>query len=156
MELASSRPRQKTERGIERIAEHFDRCVDVPEIIWIVDRRAPSVAAAAKAVAVTGGRPRTGGEILAAEQRRCRPYGVDTAEAIVRGEFGIAAGEQRADAQMVRRVIRDASGEEIAAREAERGAGLDIERGDAPFSGASQDFHAAVDRDDAPFDQTDC
>src|SRR5438128_12469718 len=116
MELASSGSWQKSERGIERIAEHLDGCVDVPEIIRVVDRRAPSVAAAAKAVAVTGGRPRAGGKILVAEQRRCRPDGIDTAEAILSCEFRIAAGEQRPEAQMVRRVVRDPSGEEIATR----------------------------------------
>src|SRR5260370_14785106 len=133
MELASSRPRQKTERGNERIAEHFDGCVDVPEIIWIVDRRAPSVAAAAKGVAVTGCRPRAGREILVTEECGCRPHRVDAAETIVRREFRITTGEERPHPQMVRCVVRHPAGEEVAPSEPMCRARLDVQGGDAPF-----------------------
>src|SRR6266480_3063983 len=155
MELASARPRKKSEGGIEGIAEYFDGCVDVPEIIWIVDRRSPSVAAAAKAVAVTGCRPRACGEILVTEECGCRPNGVDTAEAIVRGEFGIACGDQRSHAQVVARVVRQPSGEQIAPRDRVSRAGFYIERADAPLSCTAEDFHAGLDRNDASFDEPD-
>src|SRR5206468_3693173 len=124
--------------------------------IRIIDRCSPSIAAATNRIAVADCCPRASGEILVAEERGCRPHRIDASEAIVRCEFGITAGEKRSHAQMVRAVVRDASREEIAAREAVRRAGLYVEGSDAPFPGVSEDFHAGIDRDDAPLDQADC
>src|SRR6266849_2160217 len=66
IELVRAWPRQKSESGIECSSKNFDRCVDVPKIIRVVDRCSPSVAATAGAITVTGGCPRTRREILIA------------------------------------------------------------------------------------------
>src|SRR6266699_7342605 len=96
--LTCVRPREKTKCRIERIAERLHRCVDVPQIVRVVDRYAPSVAPAAGAFGVTRRRPRTGGEVLITEERRRRPCRIEAAEAVMCGKFGIAGGEQGADA----------------------------------------------------------
>src|SRR5712691_6471894 len=79
-ELPRARPWKKSQGGVERIAKHFDRCVDVPKIIRVVDRSSPSVASAVNRIAVTGGRPDPGREILVAEERGCRPHRVEASE----------------------------------------------------------------------------
>src|SRR5207247_11124768 len=103
--------RKKSAGGSERIAKHFDRCVDVPKIVWVIECCHPSVAAATNPIAVTGCCPCTNREIFVTEERGCRPHCVDAAEAIVRREFGITAGEKCSHAQMVRRVVSDTAGE---------------------------------------------
>src|SRR5262249_14249101 len=88
--LARSRPRKKSERGIQRVAELLHRGRDVPQIVRIVDRRAPSSALSVHIVRTTRSQPCADGEILVAEHRRCRPGRIDAAEAIVRRELRIA------------------------------------------------------------------
>ena len=153
--LARPGPREEAEGRIERRAEFVDLEGEVPEVVGIGDAGPPSRGASLRQVAGAVRPPGGEDEVLVALEGGGLPDSVEAAEGVLSSSRGIAPGADGAQAQVRVHIVGDAAGEEVDGRRRPGVAGLHVESGDRPASGAAEDLEAGVEGHHLSFHQTD-
>src|ERR1700730_10296263 len=95
--------------------------IAIQQVVRIVGAEPPSDLTAGPNVTLSGSGPRAKLQVLVGEELRSAPYSVDARQRIVAQRFGIAVGQDRPDPEVFVEVVRDATGEQIRARNDGRG-----------------------------------